>query len=149
MKKLAIMAMLAVATISASAVEVGVRGTRNADSSADTVGVTVGQKFGATSVEGAFDRTTRGAVNVNKISLVGGYDVAKVAGVTVTPKVGVALIDPANDGLNGYAALVGVGASLPLTSKVNLVADYAYQRGQDRVRAFNGNQVSIGAKYSF
>ena len=149
MKKLAIMAMLAVAAISASAVEVGVRGTRNTDSSADTVGVTVGEKFGAIGVEGAFDRSTRGTVNVNKFSLVGGYDVAKVAGITVTPKVGVAFIDPANSGVNGYAATVGVGASLPLTAKVSLVADYAYQRGQDRVRAFNGNQVSVGAKYSF
>lgn len=149
MKKLAIMAALAVAAVSASAVEVGVRGTHTGDAVADSAGVTVGQKFGAVGVEGTFDRSTRGAVNTNRFGLVGGYDVAKVAGITVTPKVGVAFIDPANSGLNGYATSVGVGASLPLTAKVSLVADYAYQRGQDRVRAFNGNQVSVGAKYSF
>lgn len=147
MKKIAIMAALAVAAVSASAVEVGVRGTHTVDAVADTAGVTVGQKFGAIGVEGSFDRTTRGVSNVNKYSLVGSYDVAKVAGITISPKVGVAFIDPV--GVNGYAATVGVGASYPLTKKVSLVADYAYQRGQDRVRAFNGNLVSVGAKYSF
>ncbi len=147
MKKLAIMAALAVAAISASAVEVGVRGTHNVDAAADSVGVTVGQKFGAIGVEGAFDRSTRGSANVNKFSLVGSYDVAKVAGITLAPKVGVSFIDPV--GVNGYAASVGVGASYPLLKNVSLVADYSYQRGQERVRAFNGNQVSAGVKYSF
>lgn len=147
MKKLAIMAALAVATISASALEVGVRGTHNVDAVGDSVGVTVGQKFGAFGVEGAFDRSTRGVSNVNKYSLVGGYDMVKVAGITVTPKAGVSFIDAS--GVNGYAASVGVGASLPLTKKVSLVADYAYQRGQERVRAFNGNLVSAGVKVAF
>lgn len=148
MKKLAIMAALSVAVASASAVEVGVRGTHNGDNSADSVGLTVGQKFGAAGVEGAFDRTTRGAVNVNKFSLVGSYDATKVYGVTVAPKLGVAFINPAV-GANGYAALVGVGTSYALTKQVTLVADYAYQKGQERVVGFNGNQVSAGVKYSF
>ena len=148
MKKFAIMAALAVAAMSASAVEVGVRGTHTTDSSADSAGVTVGQKFGAGGVEGAFDRSTRGTFNTNKFSLVGSMDVAKFAGITVSPKVGVSFIDPSK-GVNGYAASVGVGASYPLTKQVALVADYAYQKGQDRVKAFDGNQVSAGVKFSF
>jgi outer membrane autotransporter protein len=148
MKKFAIMAALAVAAMSASAVEVGIRGTHTKDSSADSVGVTVGQKFGAVGVEGAFDRSTRGTLNTNKYSLVGSLDVAKFAGITVAPTVGVSFIDPSM-GVNGYAASVGVGASYPLTKQVALVANYAYQKGQDRVKAFDGNQVSAGVKYSF
>jgi opacity protein-like surface antigen len=148
MKKLVIMAALAAAAISASAVEVGVRGTHNTDSSADSAGVTIGQKYGAMGIEGAFDRSTRGTESVNKYSLVGSLDVAKIVGITISPKVGVSLIDP-SVAVNGYAGSVGVGASLPVFKNVTLVADYSYQRGQDRVRAFNGNQVSAGVKYSF
>jgi len=44
---------------------------------------------------------------------------------------------------------VGVGASLPITKQVSLVADYAYKIGQQRVTEYSGNTVSIGAKYSF
>ncbi len=149
MKKLIALAALAVAAASASAVEVGVRGVHTPDASPDMVGVTVGQKFGKLGVEGAFDRSTRGAVNVNCWSVLGSYDVAKVGPVTVAAKAGAAFIDPANSGVNGYAALVGVGASYPVTKTVSLVADYAYQRGQDRVNVFNGNQVSAGVKVAF
>lgn len=149
MKKLAIMAAMVMAVGSASALEVGVRGTHTGDNSSDLVGVTVGQKFGAVGVEGAFDRTTRGAVNVNKWSLVGSYDVAKVAGVTVAPKVGVTFVDPSNSGLNGAALSVGVGASYSLAKNVTVVADFSHTRSQDRVNAFNGNAVSAGVKYSF
>ena len=148
MKKLVIMAALAVAAVSASALDFGVRGTHNPASVADSVGVTVGQKLGAFGVEGAFDRSTRGTVNVNKFSLVGSYNLVKVAGITIAPKLGVSYIDP-SVGAEGYAASVGVGASYPLSKKVSLVADYSYQRGQSRVSAFNGNQVSAGVKFAF
>lgn len=147
MKKLVIMSVLAVAAVSASAVDFGVRGTHTVDAVADSMGVTVGQKFGAIGVEGSFDRATRGSTNTNRFGLVGSYDMVKVVGVTIAPKVGVAFVDP--NGVNGYAVTVGVGASYPLLKNVSLVADYSYQRGQDRVRAFNGNQVSAGVKYSF
>jgi outer membrane autotransporter protein len=148
MKKLAIMAVLATSAMAASAMDVGVRGVHTGDATADMVGVTVGKKFGAIGVEGAFDRSTRGDASVNRWSLLGSYDVAKVYGVAVAAKAGVAHVDP-SAGSNGGALLVGVGASYPVTKKVSLVADYAYQRGQDRVSAFNGNNVSAGVKVSF
>jgi len=148
MKKLAIMTALVLAAASASALEVGVRGVHTGNDTADMVGVTVDQKFGKVGVEGAFDRSTRGVANVNRWSLVGSYDVAKVAGLTVSAKAGLAFVDP-SVGENGYAALVGVGASYPLTKKVSLVADYAFQKGQTRVAGFNANNVSAGVKVSF
>jgi len=140
---------MTVLAASAMATEVGIRGTHTPDASADTVGVTLGKKFGAYGVEAAFDRGTRGNLTSNKYSLVGSYDMYKVNGITFAPKVGVSFIDPSNSGRNGYALSAGVGATYPLTKEISLVADYAYQRGQYRVRSFNGNQVSVGAKYSF
>ena len=92
MKKLAIMAAMVLAVGSASALDVGVLGVHTANTSADLVGVIVGQKFGPVDVEGTFARTTRGTGSVNKWSLVGSYDVATLAGVTVAPKLGVSII---------------------------------------------------------
>jgi outer membrane autotransporter protein len=148
MKKLAILAALTFAATTASAVEFGVRGTHTKDTLRDMGGVTIGQKFGAFGVEGAFDRSTGSRVSVNRYSVLGSVDVAKVAGMTVAAKIGGAYINPSK-GNNGTALLVGVGASYPVTKNVSLVADYAYQKAEQSIRNFNGNTVSAGIKVSF
>lgn len=149
MKSLLIAALVATASLPTLALDVGMRGVYNEGNIPSMAGVTVGQKFGPVGVEGAFDRSTRGPVNVNRWSVLGSYDVVKFGPVTVSAKAGAAFIDPSDSGINGYAAIVGVGASFPVTKRVSLVADYAYQRGQERVSSFNGNSVSAGAKFSF
>lgn len=149
MKKLVITLALAVMAMTASAVEVGIRGTfSSANNMADSVGLTLGQKYGKFGIEGAFDRTTRGAVNVNRWSAVGSYDLATFNKVTVAPKLGYAYIDPAS-GQNGGAWTFGIGASYPVYKQVSLTADYYYQVGQTRVDSYNGNYFMVGAKYSF
>ena len=148
MKKLAIIAILATMAAAASATDIGVRADRNTSTGADALGVTVGQSFGAFGAEAAYDRSTVGSVNVNRFSVIGSYDVAKLIGATVAAKAGVAFIDPAT-GKTGYAVTVGAGASYPVAKNIKLVADYSYQKDQARLHAFNGNLVSVGAKYSF
>ena len=148
MKKIVMSLALVFAVASASALEVGIRATHSNGDAGMATGVTIGQKFGNVGVEGAFDRTTRGVVNVNRYSVAGSYDLVNVGLVTISPKVGVAVIDPAGGG-HGSAFLVGVGASMPLTTNVALTADYTYQRGQSRVSAYDGNRFSVGVKYSF
>lgn len=148
MKKLAIVAVLALAAGAASAAEIGLRATHTPNRTTDSVGVTLGQKFGAVGAEVSVDRSTRDAFTVNKFGAAASYDVGTFAGVTVAPKIGVTFIDPSNSA-TGFAVAPGVVASYPLTKKVSLVADYSYAFGQKRVSIFNGNQVSVGAKYSF
>jgi hypothetical protein len=150
MKKLAIASMLAVAAISASAVEVGV--TSTTDYSAPTArqgfGVSVGQQYGKVSVAGGFERFTKGANDQDRYSVTAGYDVAKFGAVTVTPKVAVAYLNNQTTS-NGYALAVGVGATLPLTKQVSAGVDVARQYGQDRVKDSNGNAVTVGLRYAF
>ena len=153
MKKLAIMTILAVAAVAASATDVGLRvgrlgGANTNDAGLTGAGVTVGQQFGAYGAELAYDRALIGKSSVSRYALVGSYPVASFKGVSFAAKVGGAYIDP-TAGANGYAATVGVGATYPLWKNVNLVADYSYQVGQDRVKSFNGNLVTVGTKYSF
>jgi opacity protein-like surface antigen len=150
MKKLAIASLLALAAVSASAVEVGVNGSYDFGGSNERPGggVTLGEKFGKFGVTAGFDRYTKG-MDQNKWSLVGSYDVATVAGTTLAVKAGGAYIDNSGKGTDGYAALVGAGASYPITKDIALTADYRYQAGQSRINQYNGSTVAFGAKYSF
>jgi len=150
MKKLAIASILALAAVTASAVEVGVNGSYDFGGSNERpgAGITIGEKYGKVGVTAGFDRYTKGT-DQNKWSLVGSYDVATVAGATVAVKAGATYIDNAGKTADGYAALVGAGVSYPLTKTVSLTADYRYQAGQSRVNTFDGGTFAVGAKYSF
>lgn len=149
MKKYAIASVLALAAISASAVELGVTATR--DYSGDNRnfgGVTIGQTYGKLNATAGFERSTVGGNDQDRYSLVGGYNVAKLGSVTITPKVGVAYLNNQTSS-DGYAMTVGIGASVPVTKQVSVGLDVARQYGQDRVSQFDGNRVTIGARYTF
>jgi hypothetical protein len=149
MKKLAIASLLALAAISASAVEVGVTAARDyAGTDRDAYGVTLGQSYGKVGVTAGFDRATKGTNNQDRFTVVAGYDVAKVGVFTITPKVGAAYLNN-QIGADGYALLVGAGVSAPIASKVSLGLDYTRQYGQDRVNAFDGNRLTASVKYAF
>ena len=149
MKKIAFASILALAAISASALEVGVTGTR--DYSGDNRnfgGVTIGQSYGKLNATAGVERSTVGSNDQTRISLVGGYDVAKVGPVTVTPRLGVAHLGN-QTGADGYALTVGVGASIPVAQKVSVGLAVDRQYGQERVDSFNGNRVTASVKYAF
>lgn len=150
MKKLVLASIIALATTAAAALEVGVTTTRDYSGTENRngTGITAGEKFGKVGVTAGFQRFTKGTNDQDRYSLVLGYDIAKLSSVTVTPKVGVSYLDN-HVGENGYAATVGVGASLPVTKQVSLGLDFARQYGQDRVNQFDGNLVSLGLKYRF
>ena len=150
MKKIAIATLLAFAAISASAVEVGVNGSYDFGSPTERpgAGITIGEKFGKFGVTAGFDRYTKNT-DQNKYSLVGSYDVATIAKTTIAVKAGAAYISNTGNVADGYAALVGVGASYPITKQIAATVDYRYQAGQRRVNQLDGSTVLIGAKYSF
>lgn len=123
-------------------------------------GVTVGEKFGKVSITAGFARSNGGSSITqptdgaykdqvqDRYSLVAGYDIAKIAAITITPKLGVAYLNNARD-TDGYAMTVGAGASVPLTKQVSLGLDVARQYGQDRVNQFNGTRITAGVSYRF
>jgi len=153
MKK-TLIAIAAMAFIgAASAVEVGVF-TGEDVSHQDTVGnhsnfgASVGEHLGPVSASIEYARLNVQGADQNKYSLVAGYDVTKVGNITVTGKVGATYIDN-QIAADGYAGRLGVGASVPLASKVSAGVDFYHQEGQERVKAFNGNTVTAGVKVSF
>ena len=153
MKKVILAVALLITAGFASATDVGVYGGQGRGTngkSQDLVGVSVGQAFGKFGVQGTADRSTTNKVDVNRYIISGSYDVVKLGPVQTNVRVGAAYLDPQGaKTTNGGAALVGVGASYPVTKQVALVADYAYQKGNTITKAYNGNYFTAGAKYSF
>ena len=152
MKKIALATLLAVAAVTASAVEVGVVGGTdflNHGSNRGTAGVTVGQHFGDFSV--AAEALRESHDNTNKYNLLAGYDFAKFGSATFTAKAGVAYIDNGTitQHTDRYAGVVGLGTSIPVTSKVSATVDYRFTDTKDNASKFQGNTVLVGAKYSF
>jgi opacity protein-like surface antigen len=150
MKKIAIAALMALAAATAGAVELGVNGSADSYNghTRDGFGLTVGEHFGAFSVTAGADRYIKN--NMDKFSLVGGYDVTKLGTATLTAKAGVGFLD--KQGINGsdrYVGLVGAGLTVPVTKQVGLTVDYRYQYGNDAAKPYNGNTVAVGAKYAF
>ena len=149
MKKIVLATALVLAASAASALELGVTATR--DYSGDNRnygGITLGQSYGKLNATLGAERSSVGGNDQNRFSLVGGYDVAKLGQVTVTPRLGVAYLDNQN-GSDGYAMTVGVGASVPVTKQVSVGLAVDRQYGQDRVQQFDGNRVTLAAKYRF
>ena len=110
-----------------------------------SVGQKVTDKIG---IEASVERADRGDNDQIRYGVTGSYDITKVAGVTLSGKVGAAYLDNQYS-QNGWVGTVGVGASYPLTKAFALTADYRYQRGEGKVDAFNGNTVLAGVKLSF
>jgi outer membrane autotransporter protein len=151
MKLKLLVAALALVAGTSQAVEIGVNGSKDygyVSGSETGGGITVGQKFGNVGVVAGWDRYDHTTNDQNKWSLMGSYDVAKFGATTVAVKAGAAYLDN-NKVADGYALLVGTGASYAIDKNWALTADYRYQVGQKRVDQFNGNTISAGLKYSF
>jgi outer membrane autotransporter protein len=150
MKKLFLAVALTMAVGVASAVDVGVYGGRNMGSENNLVGVSVEQSFGKIGVQATADSSTTQRVDVNRYTASASYNVIKLGPVQTNIRAGVAFIDPQSlKTSNGGAGFVGAGIAYPVTSKVKLVADYAYQKGNNITKAYDGNIVTAGVKYSF
>lgn len=148
MKKIVFASILALAAFSASALEIGVTGTRDyAGNNRTASGVTVGTSVAGFGVTGGFENTQR-AENQNRLSLVADKQITKIGPVAMTGRVGVAYLDNTTS-KDGYAMSVGVGASYPLTKSTALTLAVDHQYGQNRVSQFDGNRVTFGVKTSF
>jgi hypothetical protein len=149
MKKIAIASMLALAATAASALEFGVTAARDYAGVNDTgYGITIGDRAGKGSIALGLQRFERTTNNQDVVSLVGGYDVAKVGPTTLAVKGGVAHLDNSSS-TDGFAVLVGAGASLPINKTMSLTLDVMRQQGQDRVKQHDGTRVTAGIKVSF
>ncbi len=149
MKKIAIASLLALAAISASAVEVGITGTRDySGTDRNFGGITLSEKFGNYGVALGLERSSISSNDQTRLSVVGDREVVKLGPVSVAGRLGVAYLNNQTSA-DGYALTVGVGASAPVSKKVSVGLAVDRQYGQDRIESFDGNRLTVSAKYSF
>jgi opacity protein-like surface antigen len=150
MKKIALASVLAMAAITASAVEVGVTAVDQTTPNPNRYGygVTVGENFGAYNVTAGISRFVREANDQTRVSLVGSREVYKAGPVSLTGRVGLAYLNN-QTGEDGTALTIGVGASVPVTKRVTAGLSIDRQYGQDRVSQFDGNVITASVKYGF
>jgi hypothetical protein len=149
MKKIVTASLIALAATAASAAEIGVIVARDySGADRNGQGLSLGTTVGGFGVKAAFERTTKGANDQDRMSLTASRELLKVGGVSLAATAGVAHLNN-QTGASGYAMTVGAGASLPLTKTMAATVDVTRQYGQDRVEAFNGNRVTVGIKHSF
>lgn len=147
MKKLFAITTLAVAATSASALDFTVLAGRSfGDTHVNDVGLTVSQSAGPATVGLGYNRAAGG--DQNRFSLIGGYQVAKLGSVAVTPTVGLSYLHNKNTD-NGMAVSAGVELSMPVYKKIEVVLDYSYQMGQKRVSQSDGNSLALGVRMPF
>lgn len=148
MKKFALAALVAV-SLSASALEVGVTGTDlSTEGNRYGVGVTVGEQIAGLGITAGVSRFNREANDQTRWSLVADKRLIAVGPVVISGRVGGAWLNN-KTGDDGFAGILGVGASMPLTKKMTAGVSLDRQWGQSGVTNSNGNVITAGVKVGF
>jgi hypothetical protein len=149
MKKIAVATVMALAMTTVSAFEIGVTASRDfSGNERDFGGITLGQSFGKFNVTLGAEKSTVGNDDQGRFSLVGGYDLITLGSVTLTSRLGVGYL--ANKvSRDGYVAMTGVEARVPLSNQFSFSLAVDRQYGQSQVEQFDGNRVTAGLKYRY
>jgi hypothetical protein len=149
MKKL-VLSALAVVSLAASAVEVGVTAVDQSSLSPKRYGygVTVGETFAGVNVTAGASRFSREDNDQNRYTLVASKDVVSLGPVGFNGRLGTAYLSN-NTGANGFALTAGVGATVPVMKNVTAGLSFDRQFGQSRVSSFDGNIITAGIKVGF
>jgi hypothetical protein len=148
MKKPLITLALLSALNTASAVDFGVGYSRDVTNDLNGVSVSVTDSWQKFSLSASAERYDVAVGEQNQLSLVAGYQLLQVAGLTVEGQFGASYItsDTAKDGLT---SVVGLGASMPLYKNISVAADLRRNVGGGSMKVHNGTSVGVGLKYNF
>lgn len=148
MKKLVIGSLFTMIAATASAVDLGVSSVYDFGTDRNGYMVTAGHNIGRLGLELGAARFTESGQDQTRVSLVGSLELFKVGQIGVSAKVGGAYLDN-QTAADGYAAMAGVGVSMPITKSIHVVGDVVRQFGQERVNGFDGTVATAGLKYRF
>lgn len=150
MKNFAIAALIIAATSTAMAAPTviveGGRTYAGTDRNVGRVGVSTGTVLGLTA-QADYTRSFNDRSEKEAAALILRKDLVKVGAVTVDAFAGGQFAR--TDRAAGLGAVYGIGARLPLTTKLDVTADFRQVRGQDRIQAVDGNTVAAGISYKF
>ena len=135
----------------AQAVELGLVGTYNFNTTTVGEGVTVGQKFGDWGIQyGFFNSVNNKGLWQHKSSFTGSYTFYTVDKVSFNVKAGVAYITKQASTADGWTSITGLGTSYAIAPQTKLTLDFIHQYSNDSVMSvYNANIVQTGIKISF
>jgi len=150
MKKIIFALLLALSSAS-YAVELGVVGTYNLNTTTAGEGITLGEKFGNWGLQyGFFNSASNKGLWQHKSSFTGNYTFYTVDKFSFNVKLGVADITKQGSTADGWTTLSGLGTSYAIAPQTKLTLDFIHQYTNDRVMsAYNANIIQSGIKVSF
>jgi hypothetical protein len=148
MKKTLISLAILTAVSTASALDFGAGYSRNTTTDVNGYGLSATQSWGPVSLTAAVDRFDAVGGVHDYISVLAGYTVAKIWGVSVDGQFGASYVH-AESAVDGLTSVFGLGASLPLTKSMSLTGDVRRTLGGGSMKVHDGTTVGVGLKYSF
>jgi outer membrane autotransporter protein len=147
MKKIVFAALVAV-SLSASALEVGVTGSNLSTGNRYGVGATVGQQVAGLGITAGVSRFNREDNDQTRWTLIADHHLIGLGPVAISGRVGGAWLDNKMSD-DGFAGVLGVGASMSITKKLTAGVSIDRQWGQSVVKNLNGNVITAGVKVGF
>ena len=145
MKKQLLTLALMFAATSASALEFGTGYTRDTTNDQNGYGIQVSQNWNKWSLTAQADRFD--GVQ-DQLSVMAGYEVAKVWRVSIDAQAGVSYIYAENT-KDGLTSVVGLSATMPIIKNVAFTTDLRRQIGMDAMKQYDGTSIGVGIKYKF
>lgn len=143
---LAIALMFAATAASATSLQVeGGRTFAGADKNLGRVAVT--ESVLGLNTQLGYTRTFNDRARTEAVSALVGRDLLKVAGVSLSAFGGGQFARASK--AEGFGLVYGVGASYPLTKSIDAIVDVRQVRGQNRIKAVDGNTVNAGLSVKF
>jgi len=145
MKKAFISLTIFTAVSSANALDFGTSYSRDITNDTNGYGIQVSESWNRWSLTAQADRFES---NQDQVSVLAGYQIAKIWKLIIDAQAGAAYIQ-ADNSKDGLTSVVGLSASVPIIKNISVTGDIRRQIGMDAMKQYDGTSLGVGIKYKF
>ncbi len=145
MKKAFISLTIFTAVSSANALDFGTSYGRDITNDTNGYGIQVSESWNRWSLTAQADRFES---NQDQVSVLAGYQIAKIWKLIIDAQAGAAYIQ-ADNSKDGLTSVVGLSASVPIIKNISVTGDIRRQIGQASMKQYDGTSLGVGIKYKF
>jgi hypothetical protein len=145
MKKAFISLTIFTAVSSANALDFGTSYSRDITNDTNGYGIQVSESWNRWSLTAQADRFES---NQDQVSVLAGYQIAKIWKLIIDAQAGAAYIQ-ADNSKDGLTSVVGLSASVPIIKNISVTGDIRRQIGQASMKQYDGTSLGVGIKYKF
>ena len=145
MKKTFISLTIFTAVSSANALDFGTSYSRDITNDTNGYGIQVSESWNRWSLTAQADRFES---NQDQVSVLAGYQIAKIWKLIIDAQAGAAYIQ-ADNSKDGLTSVIGLSASVPIIKNISVTGDIRRQIGQASMKQYDGTSLGVGIKYKF